>query len=204
MFITFEGTDGSGKSTALNKIADYLQENNINFVLTREPGTKISKENELLRELIVSMDSKLSDMSEALLFSADRRLHLEKLIWPSLKEGKLVICDRYIDSTFAYQGNGRGLGIEKMIELQEIVTDKTYPDLTIYFDVSPSISQQRVTSRGEINRMEVGGVEFAQKVYDGYQKLVKMFPQRIRVVDASKSPEEVFNQVKTIFEQEVL
>lgn len=80
MFITFEGTDGSGKSTALNKIADYLQENNINFVLTREPGTKISKENELLRELIVSMDSKLSDMSEALLFSADRRLHLEKLI----------------------------------------------------------------------------------------------------------------------------
>lgn len=204
MFITFEGADGSGKTTALQKLVEYLNAKHVNFVLTREPGSTISKENEKIRELIVSNESHLSDMAEAILFSADRRLHLERLIWPALKEGKHVLCDRYFDSTFAYQGAGRGLGIDKMIELQDVITEKTYPDLTFYFDLPVEESVRRVNSRGDKNRLDNEGVEFVKKVHDGYHELIKRWPQRFVVIDASKTPDEVFEQVKKEFEKRVL
>lgn len=203
MFITFEGPDGSGKTTALQGLIKYLDENKIEYVLTREPGSTVSKENEKIRELIVSPDSELTDMTEAILFSADRRLHLEKLIWPALKENKLVICDRYFDSTFAYQGNGRGLGIEKMIRLQDVVTEKTYPDVTLYFDLSVEESIRRVDSRGEKNRLDAEGKNFVKKVHEGYQKVIEMFPDRMEVIDASLSPENVLEQVIHIFKKRI-
>lgn len=204
MFITFEGPDGSGKTTALQGLIKYLDENKIEYVLTREPGSTVSKENEKIRELIVSPDSELTDMTEAILFSADRRLHLEKLIWPALKENKLVICDRYFDSTFAYQGNGRGLGIEKMIKLQDVITEQTYPDVTLYFDLPVEESIRRVDSRGEKNRLDAEGKNFVKKVHEGYHQVIKMFPERMEIIDASKTPEEVLGQVIEVFKKRIL
>lgn len=203
MFITFEGPDGSGKTTALHKLVDYLQFKGANFVLTREPGSAVSKENQKIRELIVSNETVLSDMAEAILFAADRRLHLERLIWPSLKEGKIVICDRYVDSTYAYQGAGRGLGIDKMIELQELITEKTYPTFTFYFKLPVEEALKRVDTRGEKNRLDNESIEFVKRVHDGYDEIIKRWPERFIIIDASKSPEEVFAQVKQEFEKRV-
>ena len=198
MFITFEGPDGSGKTTILHMIEEYLKKENIEFISTREPGSKISKENIKIREIIVSPESELSNMAEAILFSADRRIHLEKLIWPAQKNKKIILCDRYFDSTFAYQGEGRGLGIDKMIELQDIVTEKTYPDLTIYFDLSIEESIERVNKRGEKNRLDKEGINFVKLVHQGYKKLIDKFPERFQVVDASQEPQKVFEQTKKI------
>lgn len=200
MFITFEGPDGSGKTTALEKLIEWLNSQNIHPVVTREPGSSVSKENEQIRELIVNPESELTDMVEAILFSADRRLHLEKLIWPSLKENKLVLCDRYFDSTFAYQGVGRGLGIDKMIRLQDVVTEKTYPDFTFYFDLPVEESISRVNSRGDKNRLDAEGKSFVEKVHKGYHELIERFPKRFIVIDATKNPEEVFEEVKQKFQ----
>lgn len=204
MFITFEGPDGSGKTTALEKLIEWLNSKNIHPVVTREPGSSISKENEKIRELIVDPKSELTDMVEAILFSADRRLHLEKLIWPSLKENKLVLCDRYFDSTLAYQGVGRGLGIEKMIKLQDVVTEKTYPNFTFYFDLPVEESIARVNSRGDKNRLDAEGKSFVEKVHSGYHQLIKMFPERFIVIDATQNPEEVFEQVKKKFQEIII
>ena len=204
MFITFEGPDGSGKTTALEKLVEFVKSKGVDFVLTREPGSSVSKENEQIRELIVSNKSQITPMVEAILFAADRRLHLEKLIWPALKENKLVLCDRYFDSTFAYQGSGRGLGIDKMIHLQENITENTYPDLTFYFDLPVEESIRRVDSRGDKNRLDSEGKSFVERVHKGYHDVIKRWPERFVVIDATKSPEEVFNQVKDVFEKRIL
>lgn len=199
MFITFEGPDGSGKSTALSSLVEFLKGQNVDFILTREPGSETSKEAKKIREIILDPANDITPMTEAILYAADRRLHLEKLIWPALKQNKLVLCDRYLDSTLAYQGAGRKLGISNMLSLQEIITEKTFPDLTLFFDIKPEQSEARVTSRDEDkDRLELAGKEFHKRVYEGYQELVKMFPKRIKVIDASLSKDEVFEQVKKI------
>lgn len=199
MFITFEGPDGSGKSTALSSLVEFLKGQNVDFILTREPGSETSKEAKKIREIILDPANDITPMTEAILYAADRRLHLEKLIWPALKQNKLVLCDRYLDSTLAYQGAGRKLGISNMLSLQEIITEKTFPDLTLFFDIKPEQSEARVTSRDEDkDRLELAGKEFHKRVYEGYQELVKMFPERIKVIDASLSKDEVFAQVKKI------
>lgn len=204
MFVTFEGPDGSGKTTALEKLIEWLNSENIHPIVTREPGSSISKENEKIRELIVDPNSELTDMVEAILFSADRRLHLEKLIWPSLKENKLVLCDRYFDSTFAYQGVGRGLGIDKMIKLQDVITEKTYPDFTFYFDLSVEESIARVDARGEKNRLDAEGKTFVERVHKGYHEVIKKFPERFIIIDASKDQDEVFEQLRNEFNNKIL
>ena len=204
MFITFEGPDGSGKTTALDNLVKLLKEKNIDFILTREPGSKhISKTNEAIRELIVGAGNDMTNMTEAILFAADRRLHLEKLIWPALKAKKMVLCDRYFDSTFAYQGKARGLGIDKMIDLNDNITDKTYPDLTIYFNLPPKESIKRVNSRGQKNRLDKEGEKFVRNVHIGYHELIKHFKKRYRVVDATQSKEKVLEQVINIFKKDV-
>ena len=205
MFITFEGPDGAGKTTAIKQLKKFLKKNNVDFFFTREPGTKNSRIAKRLREIVLDKDSEMSDMVEAILYTADRRLNLEKNIWPNLKKNKLVLCDRYFDSTFAYQGSGRQLGLKEMIMFQEIATEKTYPDITIFFDVPPEISKKRLNRMDkDKDRLELAGEEFHKNVYKGYQKLVKMFPNRFRVIDATKSQEEVFKQVKQIFEKEII
>ena len=199
MFITFEGPDGSGKTTTVNMLAEFLKEEDINFLLTREPGSKHSKVSKKIRKIIIDPENNISDMAEALLFAADRRMHLDNIIIPALEEGKVVLCDRYIDSSLAYQGSGRRLGILEIKKINDIATENKYPDLTIFFDISLKDSEKRVDKRAAPkDRMELAGREFHQRVYDGYQEVIKMFPERIKVIDASKPKEEVFEQVKKI------
>lgn len=196
MFITFEGIDGSGKSTAINKLVEFLNSKNVDFLLTREPGAHI-EETKVIRDLLLNPKFQIPKMTEALLYAADRRLNLERVIWPALKSGKVVLCDRFLDSSLAYQGYARDLGIEKIKLLQEIATDKTYPDLTIYFDIHPKAADERVAKREneERDRLELEGDTFRDKVHKGYDEVVKMFPERIKVIDASLSPDKVYEQL---------
>ncbi|MGL5733188.1 MAG: dTMP kinase [Metamycoplasmataceae bacterium] len=149
MFITFEGLDNSGKTTAIKKLAEYLKENNMdsNFLFTREPGGNGLKEAEVIREFVLSPEYDIDPMSEALLYLVSRRMHLTKIIEPALKQGKTVICDRFIDSSLAYQGAGRNLGIDKIRKLNEIVTDKKRPDLTFFIKVSAKESMNRLAKQ---------------------------------------------------------
>lgn len=194
MFITFEGVDGAGKTTAIKEIAKFLIERGFAVIQTREPGAESSKEAKKIREIILNPDSKLSPMTEAILYSADRREHLEALIWPALEQGKIVLCDRYVDSTLAYQGAGRKLGIDNMIEFQKIITNDTMPDLTIFFDISPIAANKRIDKRGEpSDKLELETDDFKQRVYEGYKKLIDIFPERIKAINANLMPNEVAN-----------
>ncbi|WP_036453006.1 dTMP kinase [Mycoplasma buteonis] len=198
MFITFEGLDGSGKTTILNKIYHKLlvEYPNLKIVKTREPGGENVPEAEKLREMILHNNTKLSNESEALLYTACRRMHLEKLVWPSLAEGKIVFCDRYLDSFFAYQGFARGLGYDFVKQLSDLVVKNTYPDLTIFFDISPQEARERREgNRLIIDRLEKEKEDFHKKVYNGYQTLINEQPNRFLIVDASKTADEVFKDV---------
>ncbi len=198
MFITFEGPDGSGKTTVLESLRQYLDSKDFEYVFTREPGTPNSPEAQQIRNIILDSKNNLTPMAEAILFTADRRLHLDTLIIPALKANKVVLCDRYVDSSLAYQGGGKELGIDKVLKLNEAILDGYMPDLTIFFDLTPDESAKRVDQRAAKDRMELEGVEFRQRVYDSYKELMVRFPDRIVSVDASMSKEDVFEAVKAI------
>ena len=203
MFITFEGPDGSGKSTAIERLANFFTDNKIDFVLTREPGAPNSKESEIIRGMLKDKENNIPPLTEALLFAADRRMHLDNVILPALKSNKIVLCDRYIDSSLAYQGAGRELGIDKIRKINELATDSKYPDLTIFFDIKPIDSAKRVNSRAPKDRIELSGEDFNQRVYKGYQEVVELFSDRIKIVDANQSRDEVFEEVKNIVINEI-
>ncbi|VEU76190.1 dTMP kinase [Mycoplasmopsis columboralis] len=198
MFITFEGLDGSGKTTVINKLMHYLQTkfNLSNIVLTREPGGQGLREAEKIREIILDSSSDLSAVAEAMLYSTSRRIHLERVIWPALKSGKLVLCDRYIDSFYAYQGFARNLGYQYVKTLTELVIDNAIPNITIFFNLTPEQAKiRRNSTRLVEDRMEKEKESFHESVYNGYWTLIKEDPQRFIIIDASKSEEEVFEQV---------
>ncbi|ADE19590.1 dTMP kinase [Mycoplasma crocodyli] len=199
MFITFEGLDGSGKTTVIEKVTELLHKKfpELKYILTREPGGKDIVEAERIREIILDKSSKISPVTEALLYSASRRIHLEHVIWPSLKEKKLVLCDRFIDSFYAYQGYARELGIDFATSLTELIIDNTIPDLTIFFDINPADSKKRrLANRLVHDRMDDETEIFHNKVYDGYLKIIdKDKNNRFIIVDASKSFDEVVEQV---------
>ncbi|MEE3928557.1 dTMP kinase [Mycoplasmopsis ciconiae] len=197
MFITFEGLDGSGKTTIISKVISFFNEKypKLNYVLTREPGGKDSKEAERIREIILDKESKLSSVTEALLYSASRRIHLEDVIWPALKENKLVFCDRYIDSFYAYQGNARDLGMKFVESITELVIDKTYPDIVVFFDITPSeCKKRRQQNRLVQDRLDDETEAFHVKVYEGYKKLIQNNPSRYVIIDATQNVEKVFEQ----------
>ena len=192
LFITFEGGEGTGKSTALKAISAYFQENKIPFILSREPGgTPIGEE---IRNVILSKNNGAMDLRvEALLFAASRRQHLIEKIWPALKAGTNVLCDRYLDSSLAYQGNARGLGIENVLKVNEFATEGTFPDITLFFDLDPEVGLQRIAAnqQREVNRLDLEKMSFHKSVREGFLKLAEMYPNRYVVIDASKSPKEV-------------
>ncbi len=193
-FITFEGADGCGKTTQLNNISKMLTDMNIENVTTREPGaTPLGVE---LRKILLHYEGPVADECETFLYLADRAQHVQNFIKPSLKEGKIVLCDRYTDSTVAYQGYGRGVSVEKLNYLNDIATNSFKPDLTIVFDVDSETAQTRVGK--EKDRLESEGIEFYKKIRFGYLKMAENEPDRIKVVDASKSIDEVFEQTKAI------
>lgn len=194
LFVTFEGGEGSGKSSCLAKVAKDLQNAGYEVVITREPGgTPISEQ---IRNVILDKaNTDMDPMTEALLYAASRRQHLVQKILPALQQGKIVLCDRYLDSSLAYQGGARGLGIEKILALNQYAIDGQYPDLTLFFDLEPEAGLERIeeNSSREVNRLDLEKLSFHHKVRDSFLKLMEMFPDRYVKIDASKSREEVEN-----------
>ena len=192
MFITIEGPEGSGKSTVANIIVRRLEQLGYDVVHTREPGgTPIS---ESIRNVILDKNNTSMDgRTEALLYAASRRQHLVEKIWPALKEGKIVLCDRFLDSSLAYQGYARGLGYDEVLNINLFATENTYPDLTLFFVIEPEAGLQRIAKNKnrEVNRLDLEKLPFHQKVYDAFIELSKKFPERYVTIDASQSLEDV-------------
>ena len=192
MFITIEGTEGSGKTTVAKELAKLLTTNGYEVVHTREPGgTPIS---ESIRNVILDKNNTSMDgRTEALLYAASRRQHLVEKIWPALKEGKIVLCDRFLDSSLAYQGYARGLGYDEVLNINLFATENTYPDLTLFFVIEPEAGLQRIAKNKnrEVNRLDLEKLPFHQKVYDAFIELSKKFPERYVTIDASQSLEQV-------------
>ena len=192
MFITIEGPEGSGKSTATETVINKLRELGYDVLKTREPGgTPISEQ---IRNVILDKDNKAMDgRTEALLYAAARRQHLVESVWPAVKEGKIVICDRYIDSSLAYQGGARGLGIDNIVDINMFATDNTWPDLTLLFDIPPEIGLERISlnKNREVNRLDLETLEFHKKVRQTFLDLAEKYSDRFVIIDASKGRDEV-------------
>ena len=192
MFITLEGPEGSGKTTAVETAVKRLSEMGYQIVRTREPGgTPISEQirNVILDKANTAMDGR----TEALLYAAARRQHLVQRVIPLLSEGKIVLCDRYVDSSLAYQGGARGLGIEEVLNINLFATENTWPDLTLLFDIKPEIGLARINANAdrEVNRLDLEKIEFHNKVRESFLALAKRFPDRYVIIDASLSRDEV-------------
>lgn len=193
-FITFEGCDGCGKSTQLRMLSEYLEKQGIAHVFTREPGGgKISEE---IRQILLDgKNAEMTDECEALLYAAARVQHLADRVEPALKEGKLVVCDRYVDSSLAYQGYARGLGVDFVTKINAYALENYLPDVTVFIDLSPMDAFERKHGADENDRLEQAGMSFHKKVYEGYKNLAKENPNRFAVLDGRKTPDEVFADV---------
>ncbi len=192
MFITIEGPEGSGKSSVTKKVAEMLEKDGEQIVMTREPGgTPIAEQ---IRNVILDKENtKMDPMTEALLYAASRRQHLVEKVWPLSKEGKIVISDRFIDSSLAYQGGARGLGIDRIYELNMTYATEGYsPDLTLLFDLEPEIGLARIAANAsrEVNRLDLEKIEFHRQVRQTFLDLAKRFPERFVIIDASKPFDE--------------
>lgn len=186
MFITLEGPEGSGKTSVMKEVIARLRQEGFVIEETREPGgTPIAEQ---IRQVILNKENtKLDPRAEALLLAASRRQNLVEKIWPALKAGKIVICDRFIDSSLAYQGGARGLGIEPVLNINLFATESSYPQLTLLFDIPPELGLQRIAANAnrEINRLDLEQLSFHQKVRNTYLTLAKRFNDRYVVIDAS-------------------
>ena len=191
LFITFEGADGCGKTTQIELLDKYLREKGRQILLTREPGAKGLGIK--LREILLNYDGEVSPRCESFLFLADRAQHVDCIIKPALKEGKIILCDRYTDSTAAYQGYGRELDLDRINMLNDIATGGLKPDLTIVFDVDVETSMKRVGK--EKDRMESAGVEFFNKVRKGYLEIAKKEPERVKVINSFDTIENIHKKV---------
>ena len=194
-FITFEGPEGSGKTTVLNQINKLLSEN-YNVISTREPGGVSTGEG--IRNILLEGEN-IDIRTEALLFAASRREHLVEKVIPALKNNKVVLCDRYIDSSLAYQGHARGIGIEEVKKINEFAINGLYPDLTIYLDIDAEVGRERILkNQRSQNRLDKETLTFHQKVIEGYKTLIKTNPERFKVVDATQNIESVVSDTYEI------
>ena len=200
LFLTLEGAEGVGKSTNIEFITQYLEQRGIEYVLTREPGgTQLG---EKIRELLLAVhEEPMSELTELLLVFAARAQHLDKIIEPALAAGKWVVCDRFTDATFAYQGAGRGLSMETIGELESMVQGELQPDLTLILDLDPEIGMQRAGNRGELDRFEREQMSFFRHVRQGYLDIAQAEPERCTVIDAAKSLEDVKLDLLAALEQ---
>lgn len=192
MFITIEGPEGSGKSSVTKKVAERLEKEGYDIVFTREPGgTDISEQ---IRNIILDKrNTKMDPMTEAMLYAASRRQHLVEKVWPLSNEGKIVISDRYLDSSLAYQGGARGLGIDNILQLNNFATEGSFPDLTLLFDIDPRIGLKRIAANAnrEVNRLDLEKIEFHDSVRKTFLSLANRFKDRYVIIDASKPFDEV-------------
>lgn len=194
LFITIEGGEGVGKSTAISAITDFLQSAKIDFVLTREPGgTEIAED---IRDILLKKHTeKMSSDTELLLMFACRAQNVEQVILPALKKGQWVVSDRFTDATFAYQGGGRGISLQRIEALSKWTIGELEPDLTILLDAPVEIGIQRINDRGEKDRIESEGIAFLRRVRDQYLQLAKRFPKRYRIVAADQALSQVHQQL---------
>lgn len=200
MFITLEGIDGSGKTTAMNYIREYFESKNKKVFTTREPGGCFISEK--IREIILEANfSEMDSWTEALLYIAARKEHVEKIIKPSLEEGYIVISDRFTDSTIAYQGGGRSLGFENIQNVQKIVLEDFKPDLTILFDLEIKTANQRINLRDEKNKFDLAEDDFKLKIQESYNKLHSQEPERIKKINSNLTVEEIQESLKTILDR---
>ena len=191
-FITFEGGDGSGKSTQIKMLVEKLKSMGEDVVLTREPGGTVLGE-QIRNILLANENAEMSAMTEAMLYAAARAQHLEEVVKPALAEDKIVICDRYVDSSIAYQGYGRGLGA-MVKEINDFVTDDYMPDMTFFLNLDPEKSQERMQGMA-LDRIESEGESFKYKVQQGYEELAENEPSRIIKIDADKSAVEIHHKI---------
>ena len=197
--ITLEGVEGSGKSTLIQYLKEFIEGIGKKVIVTREPGgIEISEQ---IRSVILDTENtKMDGRTEALLYAAARRQHLVERIIPALKEGNVVLCDRFIDSSLAYQGYARGLGIDEVLSINEFAIGSFMPNLTLYLDLDPQIGLSRIRkNKGrEVNRLDLEEISFHLKVREGYEEVIKRFPDRIVRVDANQELDKVFLDTKQI------
>jgi dTMP kinase len=200
LFITVEGSDGAGKTTQIEKLKDYLSSKGYDIILCREPGgTAIS---ESIRSIILNKEfMEMSYMTELLLYASARSQLVDQVIKPALKENKIVICDRFVDSSAVYQGIARGLGVELVYEVNQYAIGDTFPDVTILLDISGQAGIKRKKNQGELDRMELEAAEFHEKVSNGYRTLADRYSERIKKIDATQSIEEIHDQILEIVEK---
>jgi dTMP kinase len=203
-FITFEGIDGSGKSTQLRLLNNFLRTAGCNVLLTREPGgTKLGLR---LREALLDATEEVDPLTELLVFAADRAQHVRRILVPSLEKGEVVISDRYADATVAYQGAGRGFSPELISQIVQLATGGLKPDLTLLFDVSIKDATARTTRRssgkstakGERDRLDIEDAEFHARVRDAYLRIAKAEPERVKVIDTTGAVERTHERVKRV------
>ncbi|GMB10089.1 dTMP kinase [Thermolongibacillus altinsuensis] len=201
LFFSFEGPDGAGKTTIVQMLERHLINRGFNVMATREPGgIEIAEQ---IRSILLNPNNKTMDArTEALLYAAARRQHLVEKIIPSLEEGKVVLCDRFIDSSLAYQGFARGLGVDEILSINQFAINGLMPTLTIYFDIDPKIGLERIgkNQKREVNRLDLEQLAFHERVRKGYLMLLEQFPKRMRKVDASQPIEKVFSDVVALLE----
>ena len=204
MFITLEGPEGSGKTTQAHLLAEYLKDKGVDLVLSREPGgTSIGDK---IRDILHDpANTEMFPWAEVLLYSASRAQLVAQTIRPSLEAGKVVVCDRYADSTMAYQGYGRGLDLKALRELTQLATGGLTPDLTLYIDIQPELGLERRLSGGdEWNRLDQETLDFHRRVRSGYLELIAMAPERWVTVDGSPSIDEVHRAVRSIVDKRMV
>ncbi len=200
LFITFEGTDGSGKTTQIKLLEAYMMKKGYEVVLSREPGgTRVS---EIIRDFILDPRNKeIVPLTEMILYAASRAQHVAEIIEPAIESGKIVICDRYVDSSYAYQGGGRGVDLKSIADVNRIAIHGTVPDITFFLDIDPEISiKRRINSTGA-DRIEQEKLDFHRRVYDGYKKLSILYPDRIKTIDAMKSIDEISLQINCFIDE---
>ncbi len=200
LFITFEGTDGAGKTTQIQRLTADLRQTGYDVCLTREPGgTPISEQ---IRDMLLNPDhSEMAATTELLLYAASRAQHVSEVIKPALEAGKVVISSRFADAMVVYQGYGRGLDLERINHLNRIATDGVTPDVTFVLDLPVEIGLQRVqNSRGGLDRLEREKIEFHRRLREGYQILAKQEPQRLKIIDSQVNSEQVYAQIQAIIQ----
>jgi len=201
-FITVEGCDGAGKSSIVSLIRDYLASRGIDAIASREPGG-IAIAEQIRSVILDTANTAMDGRTEALLYAAARRQHYVEKIVPALKAGTTIVCDRFIDSSLAYQGFARGLGIDEVLAVNEFAIDKSFPDLTVYLDVEPEVGLSRIHAHDEreVNRLDLESLAFHRNVREGYLLLLDRFPDRIVKVDANGEQGDVFEATKQVLEK---